>query len=53
MSTVMNKRIEILCKAVTTQVFTVVSLLVEPSTAIEKPNVSIEGSLTSGKLPLQ
>ena len=37
MSTVMNEGVEIRCKAVMTQVFTVVGLLVELGTAIAKP----------------
>ena len=36
MSTVMNKGVDIHCKAVTTQVFTVVGLIVELGTDIEK-----------------
>ena len=36
MSTVTNEGVNIRCKAVTTNVFTVVGLLVELSTAIEK-----------------
>ena len=36
MSTVMNKGVEIRCKAVTTHVFTVVGLLVELGTPVAK-----------------
>ena len=36
MSTVMNKGVNMSCKAVTAQVFAVVGLLVELSTVIEK-----------------
>ena len=42
MSTVINKRVKIHCKAVTTQVFTLVGLLVELGTAIEKSKGSLE-----------
>ena len=37
MSTVMNEGVKMRCKAVTANLFTVVGLLVEISTAIEKP----------------
>ena len=36
MSTFMNEGVKIRCKAITANFFTVVGLLVEPSTAIEK-----------------
>ena len=42
----MNKRVEICCKSVTTQLFTVVGLIVEPSTAIEKPKSYIQESVS-------
>ena len=44
MSTVTNKGVNSPCKAVTTQVFTLVGLLVELVTAIEKIKGSIEAS---------
>ena len=44
MSTVMNEGVKICCKSVTTQVFTVVGLLVELCTAIAKPKGSLEAS---------
>ena len=44
MSTVMNEGVEIHCKAVTTQVFTVVGLLVELGTAVAKSKGSLEAS---------
>ena len=42
MSTLMNEGVDIRCKLVTTQVFTVVGLLVELGKAIAKPKCSIE-----------
>ena len=44
MSTVMNEGVNICFKSVTTQVFTVVGLLVEIVTNIEKPNGCTEAS---------
>ena len=41
MSTVMNEGVDIHCKAVTTQLFTLVGLLVELGTAIEKSKGSL------------
>ena len=49
MSTVNNKGVEIHCKAVTTQVFTVVGLIVELGLAIVKLKFSIEASTTIRK----
>ena len=46
MSTVMNEEVKICCKAVTEKMFTVVGLLVELSTYIEKPKGYIEASLS-------
>ena len=44
MSTVMNKGVDIRYKALTTQVFTVSGLLVEPSADIEKQKGYLEAS---------
>ena len=48
MSTVMNEGAEIHCKAVTTQVFTVVGLLIELGTAIVKSKGSLGESPSIG-----
>ena len=45
MSMVMNKGVKMHCKAVTANLFAVLGLLVEPSTAISKPNFFLETSL--------
>ena len=42
MSTVMNEGVNMSFKAVTTQVFTVLELLVELSKTIEKPKISLD-----------
>ena len=43
---VMNQGVKIHCKSVTTQVFSVLVLLVELAAAIEKPKGFIEASLS-------
>ena len=42
MSTVMNKGVKIHCKAFTTKLFTVLGLLVEIGTSIEKSKIYLE-----------
>ena len=46
MSTVMNKGVEMCCKSFTANLFTVVGLLVEPSTYISKPKGSLEAYIS-------
>ena len=47
MSTVTNKGVNMRCKAVTENLFTVAGFIVEPSKDIVKPNVSLEASIFS------
>ena len=52
MSTLMNEGFKIRCKAITASFFTVVELLVEPITSIEKM-VILRNLLPVGNFPLQ
>ena len=46
MSTVMDEGVQMCCKSVTSNLFTVVCLLVEPITSIEKPKGYLEAYLS-------
>ena len=53
MSTVLNKGFKVQCKAVTSNFFTVISILFEPSTAIAKPKSYLEAYISTIQPPIK